>query len=165
MIIEINGICQHCAESVTVLTIDGEPIDDCGSCGKPAFTFKPVTGMVYIVKNPIQKGVKIGQTSKNIEQRLKALNSTGVAGDFHVVAVFPSDKPATDEKRVHERLKRHNFAKEHFDLTPIDAVLGAYRALNKRRPVFYDHSLIETFDLRLEHDRVTMKLRLSGQSA
>lgn len=165
MIIEISGICQHCAEKISVLTIDGDPIDECSSCGQPAFSFKPVAGMIYVVNNPNQKGVKIGQTSKPIDQRLKALNSTGVAGNFEVVAVFPSDKPAADEKRVHEKLKRFNFAKEHFDLSPIDAVLGAYRALNKRRPVFYDHALVETFDLRLEKDRVTMLLRLSGQSA
>jgi hypothetical protein len=97
-----------------------------------------------------------------MEQRLRSLNSTGVPGDFIPIAIFPSDRPSTDEKRVHAKLRRHNIAKEHFDLEPIDAVLKAYRALNKRKPIFFDESLEEMFRLKLEEARIQMQIRLKG---
>ena len=109
-------------------------------------------------------GVKIGRTAKSVEERIKSLNSTGVAGEFEAVAIFPSDKPAFDEKRVHDKLKKYNISKEHFDLTPMEAMLGAFRALNKRRPIFYDRTLEEPFWLRLEQAKIEMKLKLTGNA-
>jgi hypothetical protein len=143
--------------------MNGDPLDDCPSCGQAPFTSRRIKGLVYVVSNPNQTGVKVGLTTKSMEQRLKSLNSTGVPGDFEPIAVFPSDRPDADEKRVHEKLRRYNIAKEHFDLEPIDAVLGAYRALNKRRPIFFDSSLEETFELKLEEAKIQMRLRLKGE--
>jgi len=97
-----------------------------------------------------------------MEQRLKSLNSTGVPGNFQTIAIFPSDNPAADEKRVHDKLRRKNLAKEHFDIEPVDAVLAAYRALNKRQPIFFDDSIRDTFHLKLEKARIEMQLRLKG---
>jgi hypothetical protein len=97
-----------------------------------------------------------------MEQRLKSLSSTGVPGEFMPIAIFPSDRPAQDEKKVHEKLRRFHLAKEHFDLEPVEAVLGAYRALNKRRPIFFNPELEKTFHLKLEEARIQMQLRLRG---
>lgn len=164
MLLEIVGICQHCAEEVKVLLLNGQPLDDCVKCAQTPFGTRRIAGLIYVFSNPNQKGVKIGLTTKSMESRLKSLNSTGVPGDFEPIAIFPSDRPAADEKKVHEKLRRYNIAKEHFDLEPVDAVLGAYRALNKRRPIFFDSRLAETFRLKLEEARIQMQLRLRGES-
>lgn len=164
MLLEITGICQHCAEEIKMLVLNGEALDSCPKCRDMPVGVRKVKGLVYIVSNPNQNGVKVGLTTKSMEQRLRSLNSTGVPGDFTPVAIFPSDRPSFDEKRVHEKLRRYNIAKEHFDLEPIEAVLKAYRALNKRQPIFFDESLKETFNLKLEQARVDMALRLKGST-
>jgi hypothetical protein len=160
MLFEFSGVCQHCAAGVKVLLLDGTPRGDCHECGEAPFSLRKVQGLVYVVSNPNQIGVKVGLTTKAIEQRLKSLNTTGVPGEFSVVALFPSERPKQDERRVHEKLRRFNLAKEHFDLEPVDAVLKAYRALNKRKPIFFDAAIEETFRLRLEQARIEMQLRL-----
>lgn len=164
MLIEISGICQHCAADVKILMLNGEAIDDCGACNKSPFAPKRINGLVYVVSNPNQTGVKVGLTTKTMEQRLKSLNSTGVPGDFTPIAIFPSERPRADERRVHDKLRRYHIAKEHFDLEPIEAVLGAYRALNRRRPIFFDPELEETFHLKLDEAKIRMRLRLRGES-
>jgi hypothetical protein len=162
MLIEISGVCQHCAAEVKVLMLNGEPLDRCAACGQVPLAARFVKGLIYIVSNPNQTGVKIGLTTKTMEQRLKSLSSTGVPGEFVPVAIFPSERPAQDEKKVHEKLRRFHLSKEHFDLSPVEAVLGAYRALNKRRPIFFDSAIEETFRLKLEEAKIQMKLRLRG---
>jgi hypothetical protein len=164
MLIELFGVCQHCATEVKLLVLDGTTIDDCSGCGQNPFALRRVKGIIYILSNDHQVGVKIGLTKKTLEQRIKNLESTGVPGKFTKIAIFPSDKPEVDEKRVHEKLRRYKITKEHFQLEPVDAVLGAYRALNKRKPIFYDKSIEETFNLKLEEAKIKMKLRLRGES-
>jgi hypothetical protein len=162
MLIEISGVFQHCAAEVKVLMLNGEALDHCEGCGESPLSARPIKGLIYIVSNPNQTGVKVGLTAKTMEQRLKSLSSTGVPGKFVTIATFPSDRPLQDEKKVHEKLKKFNLAKEHFDLDPIEAVLGAYRALNKRRPIFFDDHLEKTFYLKLEEAKIKMQLRLRG---
>lgn len=142
--------------------LNAEPLDQCEKCGESPIVARPIKGLIYVVSNPNQTGVKVGLTTKTMEQRLKSLASTGVPGEFIPIAIFPSDRPAQDEKKVHEKLRKYNLSKEHFDLSPIDAVLGAYRALNKRRPIFFDAELEKTFHLKLEEARIQMQLRLRG---
>lgn len=161
MLIEISGVCQHCSAEVKVLMLNGGPLDHCASCGKSPLSARAIKGLIYVVSNPNQIGVKVGLTTRSMEQRLKSLSSTGVPGDFVTVAIFPSDRPNQDEKRVHEKLRRFNIAKEHFDLDPIDAVLKAYRALNKRRPIFFDKEVEKIFYLKLDQARIQMQLRLN----
>jgi hypothetical protein len=102
-------------------------------------------------------------TERTIEARLKQLNNTSVPGLFECIAIFASHRPKKDEQRVHEKLLRHKLDKEHFDLEPVDAALKAYRALSRKRPIFYDSSVEEMFDLRLEESRIQMQIRLKGK--
>lgn len=162
MLYEFHGICQHCAEENKVIFLNGELLSECSKCSQSPFVVKRFRGIIYVIHNPNQAGVKIGLTTKSMEQRLKSLNSTGVPGNFQTIAIFPSDNPAADEKRVHDKLRRKNLAKEHFDIEPVDAVLAAYRALNKRQPIFFDDSIRDTFHLKLEKARIEMQLRLKG---
>ena len=162
LLVEISGVCQNCAEQVKVLMMDGEPVSNCTSCDETPFGSKSVKGVIYVVANKNQIGVKVGLTTKHIDQRVKALSSTGVPGRFEKIAIFPSDRPEADEKKVHEKLARHRLDKEHFDLDPVEAVLKAHRALNYREPIFFDEKLRGRFKLLKEQGRIEMKLRLSS---
>lgn len=166
MLFEIKGICQNCAENVNVLIHNGRPISQCAACGEDPFQIGEIAGVVYVVKNQNQKGVKIGITSKTVEQRIKQLSSTGVPGQFYPIAIFPSATPKKHEKRVHEKLIKQKLDKEHFDIEPVDAVLKVYRTLNKNiTPIFYDDDIKETFNLELEKAKIEMTLRLKGKRA
>lgn len=164
MFYQVDGICQHCRKSVSALGRDFSILDTCPECGMEPFGIKRFAGLVYVVSNPNQSGVKIGMTEKTIDQRIKGLNSSGVPGSFQPIAVFPSKRPRQDEKRIHDKLARKRIAKEHFDLEPIDAVLKCFRILNRRNPVFFDDELQEKFCKRLEIAKLEMQLRLKGGS-
>ncbi|MBK1875600.1 GIY-YIG nuclease family protein [Pelagicoccus mobilis] len=164
MIYEIKGVCRHCATEVSVLIHNGNIVGECPDCKDDPFSVSQVSGVVYVVSNPNQRGVKIGITTKSVEQRIKQLNSTGVAGRFVPIAIFPSDNLKKHEKKIHEKLARCRIEKEHFDIEPVDAVLKCYRTLNKSIiPIFYDEDIQETFHLKLEQARIEMELRLKGK--
>lgn len=167
MVLEIHGICQYCKNEVQLLLHNNSLLSTCPHCSKDAFHLKKYIGVVYIVNNPNQHGVKIGMTEKSIETRLKTLNNTGVAGKFDWVAIFPTDKPKKDEQKIHNSptCKKSWISKEHFNLDPIDAVLCAYRTLNRKiEPIFNLQKDKETFYMKLEKARIEMKLKLQGNS-
>lgn len=147
-----------------MLIHNGRIVGNCPDCNNDPFELSPMDGIVYVVTNPHQRGVKIGITSKTVEERIKALSTSGVAGCFRPVAIFPSNSPRRHEKRVHGKLAKVRIEKEHFDLEPIDAVLKVYRILNKSiSPIFYSDDDQDTFNKRLERDRITMALKLKGK--
>ena len=119
--------------------------DNCFISFIQSFEFKKFKGIVYVISNPNQRGVKIGLTTKDINTRLKQLSSTGVPGKFSLIALFPSDHPKKDEKKAHNKLKKFSMDKEHFNISETEAVLGVYRALNRREPIFYDPAVKSEF--------------------
>ena len=163
MLYEFFGICQNCADEISITIHNGELLENCKSCKEVPFSLKHYKGLIYVVSNPNQSGVKIGLTTKTVETRIKNLNSTGVPGSFVPIVIFPSDRPKADEKKIHEKLTKKKIAKEHFDLEPVEAALKCYRTLNRRKPIFYDKDIEERFYLKLEQDRIEMKLRLKGK--
>ena len=164
MLYTYKGICQNCATEISVTIHNGELLEDCPDCKDVPFSLKKFTGLVYVVSNPNQTGVKIGMTEKTVESRIKSLNTTGVAGNFKPIVIFPCERPKPDEKKIHEKLSRFNIAKEHFELEPVEAALKCYRALNRRKPIFYDKIVEEMFHLRLEQDKINMKIKLKGKN-
>ncbi|MEQ9200238.1 MAG: GIY-YIG nuclease family protein [Rhodospirillales bacterium] len=165
MLNQIEGLCAICKSPVSVISIGAELYESCSECGGVPFTVKAYDGVLYVVSNPNQKGVKIGITKKPIEARLKSLSSTGVPGKFIAHAVFPSNKLKSDEKRVHEKLTRKRIEKEHFELEPLEAVLKCYRILNRRTPVFFEQEMRTKFQLQLLIDKNKMELRLLGKNS
>ena len=164
MLFEIKGICQNCAEEVNVLIHNEKPISVCSKCNEDPFEVTKITGIVYIVKNDNQDGVKIGKTSKTVEDRAKQLSSTGVPGKFYPIAIFPSSNPAKHEKKAHEKLFKKKIEKEHFNLEPVEAALKVYRAFNKSiTPIFYDDNIKEMFYLELEKAKIEMQLKLKSK--
>ena len=173
MILKISGVCKHCNNETKVIILEDRPISDhnkCSFCQKKPFEISKPEGLIYIVKNENQIGVKIGMTRKRIKERLKSLNSTGVPGQFEVVAIFLSSNLKMDEKRVHNKLSKKRIEKEHFQVSPLEAVLAAYRAFGsrpERAPVFYDYDedLEDLFYHELESAKLKMKRKLKGRKA
>ncbi|MDF7809584.1 GIY-YIG nuclease family protein [Pontiellaceae bacterium B12219] len=164
MLYEISGACQHCATEYTVTVHNDKQLNSCPECGESPFGLKKYKGLVYIVKNENQAGVKIGMTERTIESRLKSLNNTSVPGKFKCVALFPSDRPKKDETKIHDKLVKFKLDKEHFDLSPVDACLKCYRTLNRKRPIFHMSDVEEVFDLKLQEAKIQMEIRLKGKS-
>lgn len=65
-------------------------------------------GFVYFLINPSMPGlVKIGWTSKNVEDRMKQLNGTGVPTPFQIMAQIYVSSPQLVERQIHNLLKNH----------------------------------------------------------
>ena len=65
---------------------------------------------------------------------------------------------------AHARLAKQRIEKEHFDIEPVEAALGVYRALNRRiDPIFYCADAQKQFKLRFEKARIEMEIKLSGK--
>jgi|GEM_PF-1366693 hypothetical protein len=62
-------------------------------------------GHVYAVRAPGAKAVKIGRTSRSVEQRLRELNGAGREEDLELEFKIKVDDPAWVEKLAHEMLK------------------------------------------------------------
>jgi len=125
---------------------------------------KKFKGLIYIISNPHQTGVKVGLTTKDVYERMRQLSSTGVVGNFELIALFPSDRPKADEKKAHDKLRKYNIAKEHFDTTPLVATQTVFKALNRKTPIFYNSDVEQQFNDALAANSVIMKNRLAGNS-
>ncbi len=163
MLYEYTGICQHCAEEVIITIHNDQLLENCPECGEPPFSLKRYKGLVYVVSNPYHPGVKIGYTMKSVEERIKNLNTTGVVEGYVPIVIFPSNRPRLDEKKIHGKLAKKKIAKEHYDLSPVEAALKCFNILGKKKAIFYDKSIEETFNLTREKNRIEMKLRLKGK--
>src|SRR5881409_3827309 len=84
------------------------------------------TGFVYLLSNPAMPGlVKIGQTTRTVEERVAELSaSTGVPTPFVIEAAFASVHPWADETRVHTHLAAYRYMRqrEFFRLYPVQAL-------------------------------------------
>lgn len=86
-------------------------------------------GYVYIATNPSFKDdlVKIGKTSKNVEERIRALYTTALPHAFELYAWCRTEKYDLLEKQMHyvlekEARNRINERREFFEVSPEDAL-------------------------------------------
>jgi len=83
-------------------------------------------GVIYILSNPSMEGlVKIGYTTKTLQERLGELNSaTGIPTDFVVEAFFELEQPEEFERLIHKSLRKHRIRKqrEFFKLEKREAI-------------------------------------------
>ena len=78
------------------------------------------TGYIYFLTNPSYEGLlKIGVTSRTIQERLSELRTTGVPAPFHCVALFQVGDPKGTELHVHRALKdyRESSDREFFRIS------------------------------------------------
>ena len=95
-----DGVCKECGAEVSITVHNGKLLNGCTECNQAPFEFSQFKGVVYVISNPLQKEVKIGMTTKSVEERAKQLAKTGVPGKFEIIAIFPSNKPDKDENSL-----------------------------------------------------------------
>lgn len=62
-------------------------------------------GFIYVMRNHHMPGVvKIGKTSRAPGLRAKELSTTGVPGEMEVAYAIESDRLASDEAMIHQRM-------------------------------------------------------------
>jgi hypothetical protein len=121
---------------VTISVTDKEQIAGPG-CGAPMLETRNISGYLYILTNPSMPGlVKIGITTRTVDDRLSELNSaTGVPDPFAVEAYFESSNPLVEESAVHTRLALSRVSgKEFFRMTLAEALTAA-RVITGREPL------------------------------
>ena len=125
--LEIVLSCTRCElQFRKILVLEAVAELRCSECEQLLSTLVPIVGVVYVLSNPCMPGiVKIGQTTRKIDERLRELSiSTGVPQPFAREALFSSTDPNKDEQKIHNRLSvaRVSDNREFFRLTPQEAV-------------------------------------------
>lgn len=85
-----------------------------------------MAGFIYIISSEYEpEMLKIGLTEQHPDDRLKQLNSTGVAHLLYLRATFPVYDVRKAESLVHKRLAPHRFRndREFFVLPLADAII------------------------------------------
>ena len=165
MIVQLSGICENCSATYSVVLHQSALHGKCPECENKPLKVRRFEGVIYVVKNDLLDGVKVGLTTKPIEQRLRSLSSTGVPGKFRAIALFPTNKLKDKEKKAHLKLSKNRIDKEHFNVDPVTACHAVYTALNRAvKPIFFDDSIRGEFELRLEESRNEILRRLGGGS-
>ena len=125
--IHINSFCTQCKKNYHHLKDEKEPISiQCEICNATLASISPINGYIYVLSNPCMPNlVKIGFTTRNIEERIAELNSsTGVPEPFVIEAIFSSAEPERDEQIIHTELdeNRTNKNREFFQIEPLTVV-------------------------------------------
>jgi hypothetical protein len=136
--LEIVLCCTKCGlQFRKILLLESIAELRCSHCEQLLSTLVPISGIVYVLSNPSMPGiVKIGQTSRKIDERLRELSaSSGVPQPFSREALFSSVNPIKDEQKIHNNLSvaRVSDNREFFRLSPKDAV-DAIRKILGRSP-------------------------------
>ena len=76
MIYEIKGLCPQCLEETFVLIHNDKIITRCPKCKASPFDFNRIEGVVYVVKNHNQTGVKIGLTRDATKTKRQAVRES-----------------------------------------------------------------------------------------
>ena len=91
-------------------------------------------GIVYVLSNPAYRKdlLKIGFTTRTIEERINELSSTGVPSRFQLeFCIEVSDAPRL-EKILHVKLSNYKYEKEFFKL-PMSKLIETIKNNNLRR--------------------------------
>lgn len=137
--LEVVLCCTHCKRQFReVINVDAGAELRCSGCEQILLAMVPIIGVVYVLSNESMPGlVKIGQTSRKIDERLRELSiSTGVPLPFSCDAIFNSANPNEDEQRIHQRLSavRVSDNREFFRLKSQEAV-DAIKNILGRLPI------------------------------
>lgn len=134
--LEIILSCTRCGlQFRKILALEAAAEFRCSRCEQLLSTVIPIVGVVYVFSNPCMPGiVKIGQTTRKIDERLRELSiATGVPQPFVREALFSSPDPNKDEQTIHSRLleARVSDNREFFRLTPQKAVAAIKNILGR----------------------------------
>lgn len=160
---QITTVCAECKYENRVIIAEESASAPCDNCGASLLRAKRFDGVIYVMSNPRVQGVKIGMTRKNAFNRAKQISGTGVPGSFSVIAAFPSNNTAKDERKVHEKLIRKRMSKEHYELDAVTAVLKVRTILGKEW-VYLSRKHERLVIAALEEQREKAKKRFAGKT-
>lgn len=134
-IIEFTALCPKCDRKLPLLLeCNVNPsIPKCPHCGENIV--KTIAGYVYVLHNEhMPELTKIGFTTRLVESRLAELNApTGVPPSFKLYAVFISDNPQSDERKLHNALEPHRIkGSEFFKIDVATATRRCQEVLNRQ---------------------------------
>jgi hypothetical protein len=87
-------------------------------------------GYLYVLSNKAMPNLlKIGFTTRTVEERIQELSSTGVPGRFDAEFFCEVNDAPRYERAVHSRLSKHRYGKEFFECGVAVAVRTAKEAL------------------------------------
>lgn len=90
-----------------------------------------MSGIIYVLSHKaIPDLLKIGFTTRSIEERVQELSSTGVPGKYTVELYFQTDDAAQFEMLLHRILREFRYEKEFFKVD-IQTVISAVHSLIK----------------------------------
>jgi hypothetical protein len=144
MAVEFTCNCTHCGNTVAVI-ISGQSSDvRCPVCREP-FETRRIIGYLYILSNCEMPGLlKIGQTTRPVEDRVAELNSaTGVPAPFTVEAWFESFDPPSHEAELHKLFAVWRLPNREFFRVTIHEAITAARSVTGRAPVGFSPEAIQ----------------------
>jgi hypothetical protein len=109
------------------------------------------------MSNPAIDGVKIGRTEQPVGMRVRQLSTTGVPERYKVDAIFPSRDSVGDEKRVHKKLRKFNSSREHYNLSPAEAIAKVRSALSGCDPIEVHPDVWRKYNKILARNREMMQ--------
>jgi len=109
---------------------------------------------IYIIKNPLFKGYKIG-FSKDVDKRIASFN-TSCPRDFELVKKFQIDGGLFFEKVVHRELAEFNMEREFFDIPKNEVVGLVYNAILKAESERVDSLGLTKLEIKKASDISTL---------
>lgn len=128
-------------------------------------------GFVYVLTNPSMPGlVKIGMTTRSVEERAEELYTSGVPERFEVAYYTPSPDCEELERAVHESLskQRKNGSREFFEVSTLQAERVVQNELMEQVRAFVSeytesHVVIEDH-LAVDEAQISMLCTDTGRS-
>jgi hypothetical protein len=149
---EIRVRCQHQGCGTQNLVDIGTAAPNlirCSRCQNVILDYTPIQGYVYVLSNVLMQGlIKIGFTTRDVEQRVAELNSaTGVPGPFNIEAIFPTEAPEIHEQQVHKQLAEDRVKGKEFFKKDLPTTLRLITEICGSRPKYIrDPTLLDLLD-------------------
>lgn len=128
--------CTACDKEITKQINDSPSIViKCPSCSRVLAKTDRFSGIVYVLSNPaFDHLLKIGFTTRSIDERIAQLNGTNIPEKFECVAAFHSHDPQADEKRIHVRLAQFRAKKnrEFFEISRSIAIQTCQNLIGRK---------------------------------
>ena len=104
--------CWNCGRVNRALVPEGIPaVLCCAECKSVVVEQHVISGYVYVLKNDSMPGIlKIGMTTRTVEERIAELNGTNLPTPFRLVLKYFSKRPQEDEAALHKRLEDYRIS-------------------------------------------------------
>lgn len=135
---ELKINCTNCGHANRLFLSERTlPASTCSFCRDTLFELREIKGFVYILSNPLMPGIlKIGYSTRDVKERVKELESTGVPGSFEIEAYFLSESPEKQEVAIHKKLAEYRLpGKEFFEIDIESAIIAAISIMGDK-PIY-----------------------------